>query len=228
MRSSTRRILPCLIPHAASRHAPTMQTPPMRRTLLASPRELDPKLELLQQLGYESRYSYGEDSALFSEKDAFPYDTDQWIQSEYNWALEEAAEPPAGIPDLFDGAFYMLSGVSTCLTRARVRIHVAVEEDEEACLPYVYDPTFFAGRQSMPSTPRMRSQSLQQLPRADVDKVCSAQIRFLALRFVRAPFPSALLRAASVVAIPFDRCSSHAGRTSLPPGGGSSIGAQSF
>ena len=50
--------------------------------------------------------------------------------------------------------------------------HVTVEEDEEACLPYVYDPTFFAARQSMPPTPRSRSESLSQT-RCDVDKVCS-------------------------------------------------------
>lgn len=87
-----------------------MQTSLITRALSASPRELDAKLELLQQLGYESRYSYGEDDVLFSEKenDTYAHDTARWIQTEYSWALEEAADPPTGVPDLFDGAFRLL------------------------------------------------------------------------------------------------------------------------
>lgn len=59
------------------------------------------------------------------------------------------------------------------VSRTHISRHVTVEEDEEACLPYVYDPTLFAGRQSMPPTPRTRSQSLLTSLRADTDKVCS-------------------------------------------------------
>ncbi|KAI0634958.1 hypothetical protein C8Q77DRAFT_665530 [Trametes polyzona] len=123
------------------------------RSLAASQRELDQKLELLQQLGYDSRfYSAEEDDHVgpLSEKSAYlDHETDRWIQTEYDWALEEAADSALGIPDLFD----------------------VEEEDEEACLPCVYDPTFFAARQSAPSTPRTRSQSLTQPVRTDYDKV---------------------------------------------------------
>ena len=88
-------------------HAPTMHAD-FARACAASPHELDAKLELLQQLGYASRYSYAEDDTLISEKDPYSLDTDRWVQTEYNWALTEAADPPAGIPDFFDGAFSLL------------------------------------------------------------------------------------------------------------------------
>ncbi|RPD65229.1 hypothetical protein L227DRAFT_205736 [Lentinus tigrinus ALCF2SS1-6] len=123
----------------------SMHSNPMKRNLAASPRELDAKLELLQQLGYEDRFYLDDDASIPDEKAPYlDHDTDRWIQTEYNWALGEAAESAASIPDLFD-----------------------VEEDEEACLPYVYDPTLFAARQSLPSSPRARSQSLSQ---GNVDK----------------------------------------------------------
>ncbi|KAH9855626.1 hypothetical protein C2E23DRAFT_866720 [Lenzites betulinus] len=130
-----------------------MHTNRATRSVAAS--QLDAKLELLQQLGYESRF-YDDDedeqqprSAPLPEKRAYPdRDTDRWIQTEYSWALEEAAESTLGIPDLFD----------------------VEEEDEEACLPCVYDPTFFKARQSAPSTPRTRSQSLTQSIQGNYDK----------------------------------------------------------
>ncbi|TFK91918.1 hypothetical protein K466DRAFT_481729 [Polyporus arcularius HHB13444] len=116
----------------------------MKRTL-ASPRELDAKLELLQQLGYEDRFYLDDDASIPDEKPHYlDRDTDRWVQTEYNWALGEAAESAASIPDLFD-----------------------VDEDEESCLPYVYDPTLFAARPPLLSTPRSRSQSLSQ---GNVDK----------------------------------------------------------
>ena len=88
-----------------------MHTTHPRHALVASPRELDAKLELLQQLGYASRYSYGEDTdnILLSEKDPYGLDTDRWIQSEYKWSPDQASEPAAGIPDLFDGASFFIS-----------------------------------------------------------------------------------------------------------------------
>ncbi|KAI0764806.1 hypothetical protein C8Q74DRAFT_1000539 [Fomes fomentarius] len=124
-----------------------MQSKLVKRTSLsASHPELDAKLELLQQLGYGDRYIL-EDDASLSEKGSFlDDDRERWIRSEYSWALEEAAESNVRVPDLFD-----------------------VVEDEESCLPYVYDPTFFAA--SMPPTPRSRSESFSQ-PRSAVDKVC--------------------------------------------------------
>ncbi|KAI0353379.1 hypothetical protein OH77DRAFT_1497367 [Trametes cingulata] len=126
-----------------------MQDHVAKRDIAASPRELDAKLELLQQLGYSDRFFDDDDVAPLSEKSAYiDHDTDRWIQTEYNWALEEAADSAVSIPDLFD----------------------VEEEDEEACLPYVYDPTLFTARQSAPSTPRTRSQSLTQTLRTDYDK----------------------------------------------------------
>lgn len=69
---------------------------------LPSPRELDTKLELLQELGYVNRF-YLEDDDTHTGNPVFLNEADRWIQTEYNWALEEAAESVAGIPDLFDG-----------------------------------------------------------------------------------------------------------------------------
>ena len=90
-----------------------MQSSLMKRTLPASPRELDAKLELLQQLGYADRFyldDHSPDASISDEKAHYlDRDTDRWIQTEYNWALEEAAESAASIPDLFDGA------LSVCL-----------------------------------------------------------------------------------------------------------------
>ena len=59
------------------------------------------------------------------------------------------------------------------LVHALIRRRVAVEEDEEACLPYVYDPTLFAARQPLASSTRSRSQSLSQPLRTGSDKVCN-------------------------------------------------------
>ncbi|KAI0658968.1 hypothetical protein C8Q70DRAFT_916120 [Cubamyces menziesii] len=117
------------------------------RSLAASPRELDAKLELLQQLGYEDRFFDNEEHIHpLSEKSSY---LDDWIQTEYSWALEEAADSASSIPDLFD----------------------VEEEDEEACLPCVYDPTLFSNHQPAPLSPaRVRSQSLTQPPRNDYDK----------------------------------------------------------
>ncbi|PIL27319.1 hypothetical protein GSI_10466 [Ganoderma sinense ZZ0214-1] len=112
---------------------------------LASPRELDAKLELLQQLGYEGRCFFEEDEPNASNP-VYLNDTARWIETEYNWALEEAAESATGIPDLFD------------------------EEDEEACLPYVYDPTLFAARQSVALPPRSRTRSASQPILSKADK----------------------------------------------------------
>ncbi|KAI0367177.1 hypothetical protein BV20DRAFT_950620 [Pilatotrama ljubarskyi] len=126
-----------------------MQTHVAKHDIAASPRELDAKLELLQQLGYSGRFFDDDDVAPLSEKSAYiDHETDRWIQTEYNWALQEATDSAVSIPDLFD----------------------VEEEDEEACLPYVYDPTLFTARQSAPSTPRTRSQSLTQTLRSDYDK----------------------------------------------------------
>ncbi|TBU47837.1 hypothetical protein BD309DRAFT_977994 [Dichomitus squalens] len=113
---------------------------------LPSPRELDAKLELLQELGYVDRF-YLEDDDTHTGNPVFLDNADRWVETEYEWALEEAAEPIAGVPDFFDA-----------------------EEDEEACLPCVYDPTFFAGRQPMASATRSRSQSLSQPLRTGSDK----------------------------------------------------------
>ncbi|OJT06425.1 hypothetical protein TRAPUB_2700 [Trametes pubescens] len=84
-----------------------------QRSIAASQRELDAKLELLQQLGYDAdnRFCSDEDDhvAPLSEKSAYlDHDTDRWIQTEYNWALQEAADAVIGIPDLFDGKFITL------------------------------------------------------------------------------------------------------------------------
>ena len=68
---------------------------------------MDAKLELLQQLGYEGRYFFEEDEPQATNP-VYLNDTDRWIQTEYNWALEEAAESVAGIPDLFDGMSYIV------------------------------------------------------------------------------------------------------------------------
>ncbi|CDO75631.1 hypothetical protein BN946_scf184840.g14 [Trametes cinnabarina] len=122
-------------------------------SLAASRRELDAKHELLQQLGYADRFfdhNPDDDIASLPEKLALlDHDTDRWVQSEYEWAMEEAADSVVSIPDLFN----------------------VEEEDEESCLPSVYDPTFFRNRQpSTPSAMRARSQSLTQPPRSDCDK----------------------------------------------------------
>ncbi|KAI8969448.1 hypothetical protein BD414DRAFT_532153 [Trametes punicea] len=135
-----------------------MQAHLAKRSLAASRPELDAKLELLQQLGYESRFFDGDhDVASLSEKSAYlGHDTDRWIQTEYDWALEEAAESAVSIPDLFD----------------------VEEEDEAACLPYVYDPTFFNSRQpSGPTSTRTRSQSLIQPLRTDFNKSANSRSR---------------------------------------------------
>ncbi|KAI0646109.1 hypothetical protein C8Q79DRAFT_1009783 [Trametes meyenii] len=111
--------------------------------------QLDAKLELLEQLGYDSHFLDHDEHHVppLSEKTAYiDRDTARWVETEYNWALEEAAESAFGIPDLFD----------------------VEEEDEDSCLPNVYDPTFFP-RRSAPSTPRTRSQSLTQ-PLMSFDK----------------------------------------------------------
>ncbi|KAI0746510.1 hypothetical protein C8Q80DRAFT_1271394 [Daedaleopsis nitida] len=116
-----------------------MQHNLMQRTIAASHRELDTKLELLQQLGYGDRFFLDDDASI---SDIHPKDEDtaRWIQAECNWAMEEAA---ADIPDLFD-----------------------VAEDEEAC-PFMYDPTFFSPRQSSPPTQKSRSDSLSKAIRDD-------------------------------------------------------------
>ncbi|KAI9058059.1 hypothetical protein FKP32DRAFT_1298462 [Trametes sanguinea] len=103
-----------------------MQDHISHRTMAASRREPDAKHELLQQLGYADRYfDEDHDIASLSEKLALlDQETDRWVQSEYEWALEEAADSAVSIPDLFD----------------------VEEEDEESCLPSVYDPTFFSNR----------------------------------------------------------------------------------
>ncbi|KAL7284346.1 hypothetical protein ACG7TL_001635 [Trametes sanguinea] len=119
--------------------------------MAASRRETDANHELLQQLGYADRYfDEDHDIASLSEKLALlDQETDRWVQSEYEWALEEAADSAVSIPDLFD----------------------VEEEDEESCLPSIYDPTFFTNRQPcVLSTTRTRSQSLTQPPRSDYDK----------------------------------------------------------
>ncbi len=93
----------------------------LKRTLAASPRDLDAKLELLQQLGYEDRFYLDDDASIPDEKPHYlDRDTDRWIQTEYNWALGEAAESAASIPDLFDG------GLSVCL-RARPSAHDMID-----------------------------------------------------------------------------------------------------
>ncbi|KAI1798418.1 hypothetical protein LXA43DRAFT_968729 [Ganoderma leucocontextum] len=120
--------------------------PTLAKRTLASPRELDAKLELLQQLGYEGRCFFQDDEP-HTANPVYLNDTDRWIQTEYNWALEEAADSATGISDLFD-----------------------VEEDEEACLPHVYDPTFFAPRQSAGSPPRSRTRSASQPIATNIDK----------------------------------------------------------
>ena len=57
----------------------------------------------------------------------------------------------------------------------RAVTHTVEEEDEEACLPCVYDPTLFSNHQPAPLSPaRVRSQSLTQPPRNDYDKVSSS------------------------------------------------------
>ena len=81
--------------------------PTLAKRSLASPRELDAKLELLQQLGYEGRYFFEEDEPQATNP-VYLNDTDRWIQTEYNWALEEAAESATGIPDLFDGMSHIV------------------------------------------------------------------------------------------------------------------------
>ncbi|KAI0764022.1 hypothetical protein BD413DRAFT_199751 [Trametes elegans] len=128
-----------------------MQDHHAKHTLAASHHDLDAKLELLQQLGYDSRF-FDEDEDVEPISDKSPYldhDTHRWVQDEYNWALEEAADAAAGIPDLFD----------------------VEEEDEELCLPCVYDPTFFASRPSATPSPRTRAQSLTQPARSNYEKV---------------------------------------------------------
>lgn len=88
--------------------------PTLAKRSLASPRELDAKLELLQQLGYEGRYFFEEDGP-HAANSAYHNDTDRWIQTEYSWALEEAAESAAGIPDLFDGMSHIVPSVHSLM-----------------------------------------------------------------------------------------------------------------
>ncbi|KAI0674112.1 hypothetical protein C8Q78DRAFT_1012934 [Trametes maxima] len=125
-----------------------MQTHVQRHGNLAA--QLDAKLELLEQLGYHGDFFDHDEHHVppLSEKTAYiDRDTARWVQTEYTWALEEAADSALGIPDLFD----------------------VEEEDEDSCLPNIYDPTFFP-RPPAPSTPRTRSQSLTQ-PLTGFDKV---------------------------------------------------------
>ncbi|KAH9941271.1 uncharacterized protein BXZ73DRAFT_88418 [Epithele typhae] len=167
-----------------------MQSALTRSAFVASPRELDAKLELLQQLGY------GDDDAHFS--DSYPaYDTARWVDSGYGWPDEKATDSLASIPDLFD-----------------------VEEDEEACAAHLYDPSLFSTRQSTPSTPRSRTQSLLPSPRMETDKPLPTLPRSLrsrpSLPIVPPPSPAARSIRTSVSSPPMALRAAASGRSSPP------------
>ncbi|KAH9890393.1 hypothetical protein C8Q73DRAFT_803900 [Cubamyces lactineus] len=164
----------------------------------ASPRELNAKLELLQQLGYEDRFLDNEEDHIqpLSEKSYL----DDWIQTEYSWALEETADSASCIPDLFD-----VEG-----------------EDEEVCLPWIYDPMLF-NRTSAPLLPaRVRSQSLTQPPRNDCEKplpgVPPLKLRLRpTLSIVPPPTPSTLNFSSPIPFAPVSLRSPLSDRKQTPP-----------
>ncbi|OCH84336.1 hypothetical protein OBBRIDRAFT_415717 [Obba rivulosa] len=110
-----------------------MQSTLTTHPVAASKRDIDPKLgDLFQQLCLQERDDAPDNPHIPDRNSYMDPDTDGWIQAEYKWALDEAADSAVSLPYLDD-------------------------EGPDACGPHIYDPTLFSPPQSKPSSPSRRS-----------------------------------------------------------------------
>ncbi|EPS94128.1 hypothetical protein FOMPIDRAFT_1153479, partial [Fomitopsis schrenkii] len=109
-----------------------MQRTAAKRSMESNYDELDAKLELLQQLCLQDVGDVqAPDNPHHRSKIAFV--DERWIQAEYGWAMESAATSTISFLD-------------------------DEEEDMDACMPHLYDPTLFSDPRVSslsPTTPRV-------------------------------------------------------------------------
>ncbi|KZT10524.1 uncharacterized protein LAESUDRAFT_711678 [Laetiporus sulphureus 93-53] len=130
-----------------------MDSPFSTRSFDSSIRDqLSAKLELLSQLCLqEIDDDLAEDNAHFHAKSAYE-DDHQWITAEYRWAMDATGDSAVSLDKMFDDGF--------------------AEEDMDACMPHLYDPTLFSDPRCAPLPPTRNKPDVQQ--RAYSEKVTRA------------------------------------------------------
>ncbi|KAH9924143.1 uncharacterized protein B0H18DRAFT_1012493 [Fomitopsis serialis] len=115
-----------------------------KRSLENNHGELDAKLELLQQLCLQDA---GDAQAPDNPhlRSRISYVDQRWLQAEYGWTMESAATSTVSFLD--------------------------EEEDMDACMPHLYDPTLFSDPRVTPTLPTKPTTKSHQRAYSEKDKV---------------------------------------------------------
>lgn len=109
-----------------------------RRTVATSQEELDAKLQVLQQLCLpELDLLRASDASLKDQSSYLDLSTDQWVQAEYKWALEEASDSVTSLHGFDPGERVVFSGSHGMLmsSRRRPRRMQSLRVRSDAVLP---------------------------------------------------------------------------------------------